>query len=192
MHGRPRSFRESIVCAVRIPNGNCTITETRESGSLARKPPHGIGRQTHGTSLAPRLATRMNPPPAPPAKLPDRLLFWSAALFIGLLQTWAHRHDIVPDGISYIELGWAAARSGLTHLVSGYWSPLYPFLLSLEFRIVSPSPPFEFAAVHLLNFLLFIGTIACFELFLKELILARRASSALPAESVATSERTLW
>lgn len=142
--------------------------------------------------LARSLAKRMNPPPAPPAKVSDRLLFWSAALVIGLLQTWAHRHDFAPDSISYIELGWASARSGLAHLVSGYWSPLYSFLLSLEFRTFSPSPQMEFAAVHLLNFVLFIGTVACFELFLKELILARRESSALPAESAAASERTLW
>jgi hypothetical protein len=134
----------------------------------------------------------MNPPPAPPAKVSDRLLFWSAALFIGLLQTWAHRHDFAPDSISYIELGWAAARSGLAHLVSGYWSPLYPFLLSLEFRFFSPSPQFEFTVVHLLNFVLFFLTIAGFELFLRELIIARRGASPLTAESVDASERVVW
>jgi hypothetical protein len=122
----------------------------------------------------------------------NRLLFWSAALFIGALQTWAHRHDCTPDGISYIELGWAGARSGLAHLVSGYWSPLYPFLLSLEFRIFSPTPRFEFVAVHLLNLLLFIGTIACFELFLKEWILARRGTSPSTTESEELSGRAVW
>ncbi len=113
-------------------------------------------------------------------------------MFIGLLQTWAHRHDFTPDGISYVELGWAGARSGIAHLVNGYWSPLYPFLLSLEFRIFSPSPRIEFAAVHLLNFALFIVTVACFELFLKELILARRGASSLPAGSIDDPERRLW
>jgi len=122
----------------------------------------------------------------------DRLLFWNAALLIGLLQTWAHRHDCAPDSISYIELGWAGARSGLAHLVSGYWSPLYPFLLSLEFRIVSPPPRFEFAVVHLLNLLLFIGTIAAFDLFLGEFILARRGASSLVADSEDESERAVW
>ncbi len=62
-------------------------------------------------------------------------MFWCAALAVGLLQTWAHRNDMTPDGISYIEIAWAAARGGLSHLVNGYWSPLYPFLLSLEFRL---------------------------------------------------------
>jgi len=121
-------------------------------------------------------------------------VFWSAALLIGLLQTWAHRQDCAPDSISYIELGWAGARSGLAHLVSGYWSPLYPFLLSLEFRVFSPAPQFEFAAVHLLNFLLFIGTIACFELFLKEWILAHRGASPLTTESAEPAEHAvrLW
>lgn len=134
----------------------------------------------------------MKPPSAPPAKVSDRLLFWSAALFIGLLQTWAHRHDFAPDSISYIELAWAAARSGIAHLVSGYWSPLYPFLLSLEFRFFSPPPRFEFAAVHLLNLALFFVMIAGFELFLRELIIARRGASPLAAESVDASERAVW
>src|SRR5208283_5834673 len=97
MRGRAGSFRESVVCGARIPNGNCTIIESRESGSLARKLPNGISRQTRGMLLARSLAKRMNPPPAPPAKVSDRLLFWSAALVIGLLQTWAHRHDFAPD-----------------------------------------------------------------------------------------------
>lgn len=119
-------------------------------------------------------------------------MFWSAALLIGLLQTWAHRHDFAPDSISYIELGWAGARSGIAHLVSGYWSPLYPFLLSLEFRVFSPTPRLEFVAVHLLNFLLFIGTIACFELFLKEWILARRGGSSSKVGPVDGSERGAW
>ena len=137
------------------------------------------------------LASKMNTPPLP-AKVSDRILFWSAALIIGLLQTWAHRHDFAPDSISYIELAWAAARSGLAHLVSGYWSPLYPFLLSLEFHFFSPPPRFEFAAVHVLNFALFIGTVAAFELFLKELVLARRAASPLAEESVDALEGPLW
>ncbi len=137
-------------------------------------------------------ASKMKPPSAPPPKLRDRLLFWIAALLTGLLQTWAHRHDFAPDSISYIELGWAGARSGIAHLVSGYWSPLYPFLLSLEFRVFSPTPRFEFAAVHLLNFVLFIGTVGSFELFLKELLLARRGAAQVGAESDADSERRLW
>jgi hypothetical protein len=137
------------------------------------------------------LASKMNSPPPPSAKLPGRLVFWSTALFIGLLQTWAHRHDFAPDSISYMEIAWATARFGLAHLVNGYWSPLYPFLLSLEFRFFQPPSHMEFAAVHLLNLVLFVGTIASFELFLNELILARRGASSIPAESAAGSERTL-
>ena len=137
------------------------------------------------------LASKLNLSPPPTAKAPRRWPFWSAALFIGLLQTWAHRHDFAPDGISYMDIAWATARFGLAHLVNGYWSPLYPFLLSFEFRFFHPSPQMEFAAVHLLNFVLFVGTIASFELFLNELILARRRASSMTAESAAGSERTL-
>jgi hypothetical protein len=134
----------------------------------------------------------VNPLPASPLRPKDRLVFWMVALFIALLQAWSHRNEFPPDSISYAEIAWAVARSGLSHLVNGYWSPLYPFLLSLEFRFFPPSPQFEFAAAHLFNFLLFIASLACFELLLKELVLARRAHSELPTESVAASERALW
>jgi len=129
---------------------------------------------------------------APSLRGSDRLMYWCAACCVGLLQTCAHRNDVAPDGISYIEIAWATARSGLSHVVNGYWSPLYPFLLSLEFRLFQPSPQMEFAAVHLCNFLVFIGSIACFQLLLKELVLTRRPAFPLPQDSIAASERTFW
>ena len=66
--------------------------------------------------------------------------------------------------------GWAVARSGLHQIVSGYWSPLYPFLLSLVFRCFHPLPPWEFTASHLLNFGVYLASFAAFELFVEELL----------------------
>lgn len=120
-----------------------------------------------------------------------RAIFWSIAVALGLLQVWARRNDVAPDSISYLEMGWATVYSGLHQLVNGHWSPLYPFLLSLVFRIFHPSKQWEFAAAHLLNFAVYLVSLACFELFFKELILARQNSGGLQAKPLPIQARSL-
>jgi hypothetical protein len=127
-----------------------------------------------------------------PSSRPPRVLFWCVAIAVGLIQVWAHRNDVSPDSISYIEIGWATARDGLHQIVNGYWSPLYPFLLSILFRFLHPSAEWEFAAAHFLNFAVYLGSLASFELFLKELILARQTAGELAENSLPVSDRTVW
>ena len=62
-----------------------------------------------------------------------RLVCWGAVVVMGLLQVGAHRNSMNPDGISYLEVG-RAGISGWHGFVNSYWSPLYPFLLSLVLR----------------------------------------------------------
>src|SRR5258708_17038645 len=113
-------------------------------------------------------------------------------LVLGLLHVWAHRNDVAPDSISYIEIAWATARSGLHQIVNAYWSPLYPFLLSLVFRYFHPPVQWEFTAAHLLNFAVYVASLASFELILKELILQRHAAGESPEKSMPVSPRTVW
>jgi len=87
---------------------------------------------------------------APEARL--RILFWCAILVLGLLRVSAHRNDVTPDSVSYIEIAWRTARFGLNQLVNGHWSPLFPFLLSLIFRCFHPPVQWEFTAAHFLNY----------------------------------------
>jgi hypothetical protein len=114
------------------------------------------------------------------------------ALVLGLLHLWAHRNDVAPDSISYIEIAWATVRSGLHQLVNGHWSPFYPFLLSLVFRYFHPPVQWEFTAAHLVNFAVYLASLASFELFLTELILQRRAAAESPEKSLPVPPRTLW
>jgi hypothetical protein len=123
---------------------------------------------------------------------PPRVVFWCVAIAVGLIQVWAHRNDVSPDSISYIEIGWATARDGLHQIVNAYWSPLYPFLLSLLFRFFYPPAQWEFAAVHFLNFAVYLASLASFELFLKELILTRQTDGELPRNSLPVPDRTVW
>jgi hypothetical protein len=124
--------------------------------------------------------------------LPLRIFFWCVIAVLGSLQAWAHRNDVSPDSISYIEIAWATARSGLHQLVNGHWSPLYPFLLSLAFRTFHATAQWEFAVAHLLNFALFLASLASFELFLKELIRLRESGGDSPEKSSPVPARSLW
>jgi len=104
-------------------------------------------------------------PAATPRGAYPRLFFWCVVLISGLLNVWARRNDLSPDSISYIELGSATVRGGLHQIVNAYWSPLYPFLLSLVFRCFHPPVQWEFTLAHLLNLALYIVSFVSFELF---------------------------
>jgi hypothetical protein len=131
-------------------------------------------------------------PAGAPHKPYPRIFFWCVAGVLGLLQVWGHRNDVTPDSISYIEIAWATARTGLHGLVNACWSPLYPFLLSLIIRFFHPSPQWEFTAAHFLNFAVYLASLASFELFLKELILQRQTSGPSAEKSFPVSARTSW
>jgi hypothetical protein len=132
-----------------------------------------------------------SPAGAPPKPYP-RLFFWCAVLASGLLNVWARRNDITPDSISYIEIGWATARGGLHQLVNAYWSPLYPFLLSLIFRLVHPAVQWDFTAAHLLNLAIYIASFASFGLFQKELDLQREVAGEPAGKYLPVPPRTMW
>src|SRR5713226_6300170 len=131
-------------------------------------------------------------PAGAPRNAYPRLFFWFVVLVLGLLNVWARRNDVSPDSISYIEIAWATARGGLHQIVNAYWSPLYPFLLSLVFRYFHPPVQWEFTAAHLVNFAVYLASLASFELFLTELILQRQAAAESPETSLPVPPRTLW
>lgn len=131
-------------------------------------------------------------PTGEPVKSRLRLLFWFLAIALGALQLWAHRNDVNPDGISYIEMAEAAARNSAHALVNAYWSPLYPALLSLVFRVFRPPLYWEFTAVHGMNFAVYLATLFCFEIFLSELLAARRKEGRSAQELQPVPEETLW
>jgi hypothetical protein len=106
-----------------------------------------------------------------------RLCFWCAATLTSFLQIWARRHDVIPDAVSYIEIAQTAQRSGIHGFVNAYWSPLYPALLALTFRIVHPSLFWESTVVHLLTLPLLWLNLLCFEFFVAEAMRAQQIPS---------------
>jgi hypothetical protein len=74
-----------------------------------------------------------------------------------------------PDGIGYLDLGDAFFLHKWFDVVNGYWSPLYASLLGLALFIVKPSRWWEFPTAHVVNFILFLFSLACFEFLLRSL-----------------------
>jgi hypothetical protein len=121
-----------------------------------------------------------------------RMFFWGLATVVGALHAWVYRNDINPDSVSYIEMAEAAVRSGWHALVSAYWSPLYPTLLSIGFRVLHPSLYWEFTVVHLVNFAVYLADLLCFEFFLKELLAGRRSEIGPKDDLKPVPEKVFW
>ena len=79
---------------------------------------------------------------------------------------WDGRYTIWADSISYLDMASDTLRKSPGSLVNGYWSPGYPALLAVMMWIARPTPAAEFPAVHVLDWLIFLFTTACFSLFL--------------------------
>ena len=86
-------------------------------------------------------------------------LSWAALL------AWSHRNEMDPDGLSYLDMASRAASGDLGALANSYWSPGYPAILSVLLFILRPAPQNLFAAVHVLNFLIYCGIFASFVFF---------------------------
>src|SRR5690349_12790593 len=96
-----------------------------------------------------------------------------AILLLAALRAWDARHDVSPDGISYLDLSDAVVQGRWGDLVSTYWAPLYPLLIGVARLALGWStlgtPANEFALVHAVNLALFIVSLAAFEWLLLEL-----------------------
>jgi hypothetical protein len=121
-----------------------------------------------------------------------RRLFWLAAVITGLLQAWAFRHVARSDGIAYMDIAWACAHGEWHNLINAQWSPLYPFLLGLSFRLLRPTLYWESTIVHLMNFVIFVFAFFCFEVFLKQLIRSRHTAFCAPRDDEALPGWALW
>jgi len=70
-----------------------------------------------------------------------------------------------PDGISYLDIGDAYWRHDWHNAINAYWSPLYSWILGFFINVMKPSPCWEYPLVHLVNFLIYLAALACFEFF---------------------------
>lgn len=103
-----------------------------------------------------------------------RYLCWAVAAVVGFVQLVSKYNFIDPDGISYIDIADAYVRGDWQNAVNSYWSPLFSWLLGFAMMAVRPSAYWEFALVHLVNYVLFLCSLLCFARLLEELSRHRR------------------
>ena len=99
-----------------------------------------------------------------------------AAILLGAAQAWSTRHQMQPDGISYLDMGDAYLRGDWRMAINAYWSPLYSWLLGLSLRVLRPAPFWEFSVVHLVNFVIYLLALASFRFFWRDWIRSRQES----------------
>jgi hypothetical protein len=95
------------------------------------------------------------------------------------------------DGISYLDMGDVLIRGDWKMAINGYWSPLYPWLQGLAAWAIKPTPYWQFTLVHLVNFLIYVFALACFDALLQALATGGLADRTLEASGSAFSRRAL-
>jgi hypothetical protein len=96
-----------------------------------------------------------------------RLAFWALGAVLGFSQAWPSRFDAADNTVSYLDMGRYFFHGHYSAIINGFWSPLYAFLIGLTIEVLRPTLYWEYPAVHLLIFIIFLFTMACFEYFLR-------------------------
>ena len=137
-----------------------------------------VQTETERSRLSPSAPTADSPAPRRERAPADRvrvICFIARAVIVLLaaLRAWDARHDMSPDGISYLDLSDAVVQGRWTGLVSTYWAPLYPVLIGVARLALGwtslGTPANEFALVHAVNLGLFVVSLAAFEWLVFEL-----------------------
>ena len=106
-----------------------------------------------------------------PNKNPLALIILAILITLGLIDAWAGRQSYVAgDTVSYMDMARNVAGGNLQHAVNGHWSPLYPTILAIFIWPFQSNSLLEFSMVRGVNFLIFVTTIALFQMFLSRLL----------------------
>ena len=97
-----------------------------------------------------------------------RLNFWVLGTVLGFSQAWTSRLDAADYTVSYLDMGGYFFHGHPGAIVNGFWSPLYALLVGSTIAVLKPSMYWEYPAVHLLLFIIFLFTMACFDYFLRK------------------------
>src|SRR5512141_2505624 len=94
-----------------------------------------------------------------------RILFRVLAVSLGILHAYASvkSQSMNADGISYLDIGDAYFRGDWANAINAVWSPLYSWILGFVNFVFKPSMALQFPAVHVVNFLIYLGALVAFE-----------------------------
>jgi hypothetical protein len=101
----------------------------------------------------------------------SRLDLWLSALVLVLAagDAWAGRHQVGPDGISYLDVATVVFAHGIRAGASIAWSPAYTWLVGAALELVRPSRPNELIVVMAVNVLIVAVVLVAFTWWLREL-----------------------
>jgi hypothetical protein len=114
-----------------------------------------------------------------------RLAFWVLGAALSFSQAWISRLDADDNTVAYLDIGRNFFHGNHSAFINGFWSPLYSLLLSLPITVFKPAMYWEYPIVHLVVFLCFLFTMACFDYFLRQ---SMRLRSDLDPEKRSSSE----
>src|ERR1700728_3260585 len=86
------------------------------------------------------------------------VLLFTAALLLGLVQSWANRFYMGNDGVSYLDMSDAYLHGDWHTAINGSWNPLYAWLIGVGFLVFRPSPYWEYPVVQLVHFMVYAVT----------------------------------
>src|SRR5262249_50721164 len=76
-----------------------------------------------------------------------------------------------------LDIARGVTRNQWSLLLNSYWSPLYPLILGLVFKLHQPSPDWEMPLIRLVNFVIYAGSLSAFALLIKECVSSRGTRS---------------
>lgn len=114
-----------------------------------------------------------------------RIILWIFCALLGGFVFLANPYRMNPDGVSYLSIANSYLRGDWLKAVDAYWSPFYSWLLALMKLLFQPSLDQEFFYVNLVNLLVYLVSIFCFDYFMRCILEYRRART---VESPATGQ----
>ena len=118
-------------------------------------------------------------------KIPTKLkvFIWAGTIGVWIAQALAAREPLDANAVSYLNMADSYLGGTWHGLINGYWSPAYPFLLSLVQKLFRPSPFHHSLAVHLFAVFCLVAALVSFEYFLSVFSAYRKQVSAEPSEN---------
>ena len=117
-----------------------------------------------------------------------RMAMWGLATLLGFAHAWANRYELLSsDGLSYFDIATAYLRGDWSAAINAYWSPLYSWLLAAALWIFRPSAYWELSVTRLVNWVIFLFAMACFDFLLREFLRWRQSKIITLPEDVRTN-----
>ena len=106
------------------------------------------------------------------------------AIILCLFSTFANQYNLSIDGVTYIDIADGYLRHDWISAINGGYGPLYSWILAFGMFILNPTAFWESTYIYLVNFLIYLFTIFCFEVFLNKLINFIKRTSHFPEKEL--------